>query len=561
MKNVKKGILLILLLLLPCIVSAHELEELKLKWNTTNASTYYDEMYSFKLSDGYLLVTDIKVEKYNFNDKLVGSYEIGKNINVLFGSMLGDELVVAYYKDGDSATLKLIKFDTNLKVLKENSFSGYWDIADEYNVTEDNGKLLVKGNVYLSNLTIDSDLNVVSEDVSKDGSVIKSYYNVSTSSEVIAKYNKDGSVAKTIDVGFSPRVLEIHKFGNKYFVYVLKYDYYKYEQYHYILDENLNIIKKTDREIFSFIPYHYIFVYNDEIYLYTSFIDGYQYYKLDSDYNIVACDSSDPVYTKYDSVYTYLINKYGYDNVVEYDYEYDDNGNTLIAVSLNNSNNSVTFIVLDKNGKEVVNEAFEDSSYDEYNIRYMPCINYNDKYYTFAYFNTSTNRVNVVFFDKTGEELYTLVLDDYGKDIVPCVFDLNNKNLSIALYSTSKTAEATKILYYEMPYDIKVMESVGGRVLSAKFKAGSGEIIAFEVLPKEGYELKEIFVTDTYGNTVVFTDYKFEMPSSDVTIQAIFVLKPSNPDTSDIIIIALIFIFSISLAIIFINGRKFKWLN
>lgn len=56
-----------------------------------------------------------------------------------------------------------------------------------------------------------------------------------------------------------------------------------------------------------------------------------------------------------------------------------------------------------------------------------------------------------------------------------------------------------------------------------------GEMVTFVVVPEDGYKLESVKVTDKDGNSVVFTDYEFKMPSTDVVIEAVFVVD--NPNT------------------------------
>lgn len=87
----------------------------------------------------------------------------------------------------------------------------------------------------------------------------------------------------------------------------------------------------------------------------------------------------------------------------------------------------------------------------------------------------------------------------------------------------------------------------------------TGEKVTFKVTPEKGYVLKSIKVTDKDGKTVIFTDYTFTMPSSDVVIEAIFVTE--NPETSSFIILSAIAIAIIGGAIFIYNKKKLNWLK
>jgi hypothetical protein len=104
----------------------------------------------------------------------------------------------------------------------------------------------------------------------------------------------------------------------------------------------------------------------------------------------------------------------------------------------------------------------------------------------------------------------------------------------------------------EIEYEIETKTDGHGIVKSEKVIASSGEIIKFTVIPDEGYELGEVKVTDELGNVIIFKDYTFTMPYSDVLIEATFVKKEQkNPRTSDI---AIIFIGIVFIASVLINS-------
>lgn len=112
---------------------------------------------------------------------------------------------------------------------------------------------------------------------------------------------------------------------------------------------------------------------------------------------------------------------------------------------------------------------------------------------------------------------------------------------------------------YNHLYNIDVQSDENGTVTATKLSSLAGEEIEFTVTPKKGYELSYIEVTDSNNKTVVFKDYKFTMPSSDVTIKAVFV--PTNPETADfalytgILFLIVVLIFNVT------SYKKLKYLN
>lgn len=99
------------------------------------------------------------------------------------------------------------------------------------------------------------------------------------------------------------------------------------------------------------------------------------------------------------------------------------------------------------------------------------------------------------------------------------------------------TMSANQIEYV---YAIETKTDGNGIVKSAKYQAQNGEVVSFSIVPNKGYVLKEVKVTDLFGNTLIFTDNEFTMPSSDVTIEATFIKEEKNPETRDAIIVVIV---------------------
>ena len=110
-------------------------------------------------------------------------------------------------------------------------------------------------------------------------------------------------------------------------------------------------------------------------------------------------------------------------------------------------------------------------------------------------------------------------------------------------------------LKFDVDYEIIPKVQGEGEIKVIDRSAAGGEV-TFEVTPKEGYVLSVVKVTDAAGNVITFTDYTFTMPSSDVTIEAVFV--PGNPNTTDIAIMGVVIVGILFGAIAVINYKKFK---
>ena len=114
---------------------------------------------------------------------------------------------------------------------------------------------------------------------------------------------------------------------------------------------------------------------------------------------------------------------------------------------------------------------------------------------------------------------------------------------------------------YKPVYNIYTKTDGNGEIEVSQGTADTGEGVTFEIIPNEGYTLGEVKVTDADGNVIKFTDYKFTMPSADVTIEAKFVkaaVVPINPNTGDAIITGIVILLISLIAVILIKYKEKK---
>lgn len=71
-------------------------------------------------------------------------------------------------------------------------------------------------------------------------------------------------------------------------------------------------------------------------------------------------------------------------------------------------------------------------------------------------------------------------------------------------------------------FNVYTEDDGNGKVVSSTNTATKGDIISFETIPNDGYVLKDVTITDSLGNEIIYTDNKFVMPAADVTISATF---------------------------------------
>ncbi len=237
--------------------------------------------------------------------------------------------------------------------------------------------------------------------------------------------------------------------------------------------------------------------------------------------------------------------------------------------------------LIDNDGKEIWKSEFKEYG----SIYYIGASN--NRYIALAENDNSDTDTNgdIFYLDENGKTITTL-------DNISIYKSLELKNN--VLLMNNGTFTSCQIAYphdeinycgvannyhtiYLLNYDVTTKTTAGkGKVTVDKKISIPGEEVTFNAEPEEGYVLDKVIVTDKKGNTIEFTDYKFTMPTADVTIEAEFVLaekeetkeeskeetkeeeeKP-NPNTSDIFI-SLILILAILAGIItLIEGHKIR---
>lgn len=206
-----------------------------LKWK-------YDDIYfnpnivqtDLITSDGFLVASYNSIQKFNVKTGFVKELKFDENASVFFANRLNNSYIIGYTVDGVDT---YISIDENLNIKKQmvidDSYTGpyfehfslgYYDFGQVF--SKDN-KLYVS-NYYLSNFSIDENLNVESFDLEDDGS-----YFLDVGGEFV-KYNKYGEVLKSINLG---SISYTSRHGKYYIVQT-------YDNHIYVLDNELNIVKK-----------------------------------------------------------------------------------------------------------------------------------------------------------------------------------------------------------------------------------------------------------------------------------------------------------------------------
>jgi hypothetical protein len=163
-----------------------------------------------------------------------------------------------------------------------------------------------------------------------------------------------------------------------------------------------------------------------------------------------------------------------------------------------------------------------------------------------------------------------LVLDKKGNVVQEIVREnrmmmlrSTNNGFMVLSYQDKDQNDLTKynIEVYTYAYEIITKTDGNGTVVSSFVETSEGKEVQFTINPKKGYVLGEVKVTDANGNNVVFNDYTFTMPSSDVTIEVTFVKDVLNPNTVDITIIGVVILFILGIVSFVLSKKKMNWLN
>lgn len=88
-------------------------------------------------------------------------------------------------------------------------------------------------------------------------------------------------------------------------------------------------------------------------------------------------------------------------------------------------------------------------------------------------------------------------------------------------------------------YPVEVEEQEQGTLTSSYEKAAEGTIVTIRVMPRSGYRLGGLRVTDSRGNEIAVTanadgTYIFKMPNSKVTVEATWISAVADPDATGV---------------------------
>ena len=96
-----------------------------------------------------------------------------------------------------------------------------------------------------------------------------------------------------------------------------------------------------------------------------------------------------------------------------------------------------------------------------------------------------------------------------------------NKSNHTATVATAETAQT---------YKITTAPTTHGTVTVDQTSAKKGDTVTITATPATGYSLKSLTAADSSGKNISITDSKFQMPASDVTINAVFEKKAADAE-------------------------------
>lgn len=221
--------------------------------------------------------------------------------------------------------------------------------------------------------------------------------------------------------------------------------------------------------------------------------------------------------------------------------EYDLDVKDMNILSVSDINN----IVIEVSGKELpLSEWWENeedwgivtlNGYEVYN-RIGSIKNYLPEEYNWLWSTTYWTRTKPA---NTEDELRLFFIDTEGD-----LCDASYCEVSVgAGIRPVITISASDIIY-----KVKTKTDGNGTVEADHIEAENGTEVKFTVMPKDGFELKEVKVTDSNGNVITFTENTFTMPNANVTIEATFVKIEKNPNTLTFVgylIIGILFVSAI----------------
>ena len=142
--------------------------------------------------------------------------------------------------------------------------------------------------------------------------------------------------------------------------------------------------------------------------------------------------------------------------------------------------------------------------------------------------NTSYSVWNNKNYYANSDKLY--IGEGFTDTTATCVISADGySNLTLTLNKSSHTATVVTAETAQT-YKITTAATTHGTVTVDQTSAKKGDTVTITATPDTGYMLKSLTATDSSGKNISITDSKFQMPASDVTINAVFEKKAADAE-------------------------------
>ena len=123
-----------------------------------------------------------------------------------------------------------------------------------------------------------------------------------------------------------------------------------------------------------------------------------------------------------------------------------------------------------------------------------------------------------------------LIGEGFTDPTATCVISADGySNLTLTLNKSGHTATVVTAETAQT-YKITTAATTHGTVTVDQTSAKKGDTVTITAVPDTGYMLKSLTAADSSGKNISITDSKFQMPASDVTINAVFEKKAADAE-------------------------------
>ena len=123
-----------------------------------------------------------------------------------------------------------------------------------------------------------------------------------------------------------------------------------------------------------------------------------------------------------------------------------------------------------------------------------------------------------------------LIGEGFTDTTATCVISADGyKDLTLTLNKSNHTATVVTAETAQT-YKITTADTTHGTVTVDQTSAKKGDTVTITAVPDTGYSLKSLTAADSSGKNISITDSRFQMPASDVTINAVFEKKAADAE-------------------------------